>query len=40
MFVHVPILMLRICDEEAMLKEELEGYTDYRRKFVTACFPG
>jgi hypothetical protein len=40
MFVHVPILMLRICDEEAMLKEELEGYTDYRRQVRYRLFPG
>ena len=40
MFVNVPILMLRIRDEEAMLKQELEGYTDYTRRVRYRLLPG
>ena len=40
MFVNVPILMLRIHDEEAMLKQELQGYTDYTRRVRYRLVPG
>jgi len=31
LLLNMPILMLRIVDEEAMLRCELEGYVDYTR---------
>jgi len=40
MLLNVPILMLRIRDEEAMLKQELEGYTDYTRHVRYRLLPG
>ena len=40
MFVNVPILVLRIRDEEAMLKQELEGYVDYARHVRYRLLPG
>ena len=40
MFVNVPILILRIRDEEAMLKQELEGYADYTRHVRYRLLPG
>jgi protein-S-isoprenylcysteine O-methyltransferase Ste14 len=36
----VPILMLRILDEEAMLKRELDGYLDYTRRVRYRLVPG
>jgi protein-S-isoprenylcysteine O-methyltransferase Ste14 len=38
--VVVPVLMLRIGDEERMLVDELEGYADYRRKVPSRLIPG
>jgi protein-S-isoprenylcysteine O-methyltransferase Ste14 len=38
--VVVPVLMLRIGDEERMLVDELEGYADYRRKVRSRLIPG
>jgi protein-S-isoprenylcysteine O-methyltransferase Ste14 len=40
MFVNVPILMLRIRDEETMLKQELKGYTDYMQHVRYRLLPG
>jgi len=40
MAVNVPILMLRIQDEEAMLTQELEGYVDYTRHVPYRLLPG
>jgi len=40
MFINVPILMLRIRDEEAMLKQELAGYIDYTRHVRYRLLPG
>jgi protein-S-isoprenylcysteine O-methyltransferase Ste14 len=40
MFVDVPILVLRIRDEEAMLKQELAGYVDYMRRVRYRLLPG
>lgn len=40
MFVNVPILMLRIRDEETMLKQELKGYVDYMRHVRYRLLPG
>jgi protein-S-isoprenylcysteine O-methyltransferase Ste14 len=40
MFVNVPILVLRIRDEEAMLQQELDGYVDYMRHVRYRLLPG
>jgi protein-S-isoprenylcysteine O-methyltransferase Ste14 len=40
MLLDVPILMLRILDEEAMLRQELEGYADYARRVRSRLVPG
>ena len=40
LFLNVPILMLRILDEEAMLRQELEGYADYTRHVRSRLVPG
>ena len=40
MFVNVPILMLRILDEEAMLRQELKGYVDYMQHVRYRLLPG
>ena len=40
MLLNVPILMLRILDEEAMLRQELEGYADYTRRVRSRLVPG
>ncbi len=37
---NVPVLMLRILDEEAMLRQELEGYADYTRRVRSRLVPG
>jgi protein-S-isoprenylcysteine O-methyltransferase Ste14 len=36
----VPILMLRILDEERMLRDELEGYEAYSRRVRYRLVPG
>jgi protein-S-isoprenylcysteine O-methyltransferase Ste14 len=38
--VDVPILMLRILDEEAMLQRELDGYREYARRVRYRLVPG
>lgn len=38
--VDIPILVLRILDEEAMLHQELEGYADYARGVRSRLVPG
>jgi protein-S-isoprenylcysteine O-methyltransferase Ste14 len=38
--VVVPVLVLRILDEEQMLVEELEGYAAYRQKVRSRLIPG
>jgi protein-S-isoprenylcysteine O-methyltransferase Ste14 len=40
MFVNVPILILRILDEEAMLRRELDGYISYTRRVRYRLVPG
>ena len=40
MVLNLPILMLRILDEEAMLRQELEGYADYTRHVRSRLVPG
>jgi len=40
MFVNLPILMLRIRDEETMLKQELKGYIDYMQHVRYRLLPG
>jgi protein-S-isoprenylcysteine O-methyltransferase Ste14 len=40
LLLNVPILVLRILDEEAMLRQELDGYTDYMRKVRYRLVPG
>jgi protein-S-isoprenylcysteine O-methyltransferase Ste14 len=40
LLLNVPILMLRIVDEEAMLRQELDGYTDYMRTVRYRLVPG
>jgi len=40
MFLNVAVLMLRILDEEAMLKRELEGYVAYTRSVRYRLVPG
>ena len=40
LFLNVPILMLRIRDEETMLEQELEGYADYMRHVRYRLIPG
>jgi protein-S-isoprenylcysteine O-methyltransferase Ste14 len=40
MFLNVPILILRIRDEELMLDQELEGYVDYKRNVRYRLIPG
>jgi protein-S-isoprenylcysteine O-methyltransferase Ste14 len=40
MLLNVPLLMLRILDEEAMLRQELEGYADYTRRVRSRLVPG
>ena len=40
MGLNVPILVLRILDEEAMLRQELEGYADYMRHVRWRLVPG
>jgi protein-S-isoprenylcysteine O-methyltransferase Ste14 len=39
MVLNVPILMLRILDEEAMLRQELEGYAGYTRRVRSRLVP-
>ncbi|MCV3205801.1 isoprenylcysteine carboxylmethyltransferase family protein [Mesorhizobium sp. YC-39] len=40
MLLNVPILVLRILDEEKMLRSELGGYTDYTRRVRYRLVPG
>jgi protein-S-isoprenylcysteine O-methyltransferase Ste14 len=40
MLLNVPILMLRILDEEKMLGSDLDGYTDYMRTVRFRLVPG
>jgi len=40
MLLNVPVLMLRILDEEKMLGSELEGYTAYARTVRYRLIPG
>ena len=40
LLLNVPILVLRILDEEAMLRQELDGYADYMRKVRYRLVPG
>lgn len=40
LLLDIPILMLRILDEEAMLHRELAGYTDYTHRVRYRLFPG
>ena len=40
MLLNVPILMLRILDEEKMLRSDLDGYTDYVRTVRYRLVPG
>ena len=40
LLLNVPILVLRIFDEEAMLRQELDGYTDYMRSVRYRLVPG
>lgn len=40
LLLNVFVLVLRIQDEEAMLRQELEGYTDYMRKVRYRLVPG
>lgn len=40
MFLNVPILMVRIRDEETMLEQELEGYVDYEQRVRYRLLPG
>jgi len=40
LLLNVPILVLRILDEEAMLRQELDGYTDYMRSVRYRLVPG
>ena len=40
LLLNVPILMLRILDEEAMLRQELDGYADYARNVRYRLVPG
>jgi protein-S-isoprenylcysteine O-methyltransferase Ste14 len=40
MLLNVPILILRIRDEEAMLEQELKGYADYERVVRYRLVPG
>ena len=40
LLLNVPILMLRIRDEETMLRQELDGYADYARNVRYRLVPG
>jgi protein-S-isoprenylcysteine O-methyltransferase Ste14 len=40
MLLNVPILVLRILDEEKMLGAELDGYTSYMRRVRYRLVPG
>ncbi|WP_245437193.1 methyltransferase family protein [Mesorhizobium helmanticense] len=40
MLLNVPILVLRILDEEKMLGSELDGYTEYARRVRYRLVPG
>ena len=40
LLLNTPFLMLRIVDEEAMLRRELEGYVDYTRHVRYRLVPG
>ena len=40
LLLNVPILVLRILDEEVMLRQELDGYTDYMRTVRYRLVPG
>ena len=40
LLLNVPILVLRILDEETMLRQELDGYADYMRKVRYRLVPG
>ena len=40
LLLNVPILVLRILDEEAMLRQELDGYADYMRSVRYRLVPG
>jgi protein-S-isoprenylcysteine O-methyltransferase Ste14 len=40
MLLAVPLLMLRILDEETMLRQELDGYADYARNVRYRLVPG
>ena len=40
LLLNVPILILRILDEEKMLQQELEGYSDYMGKVRYRLVPG
>jgi protein-S-isoprenylcysteine O-methyltransferase Ste14 len=40
LLLNVPILVLRILDEETMLRQELDGYADYMRSVRYRLVPG
>ena len=40
MLFNVPLLSLRILDEEAMLRHELDGYAEYTQKVRYWLVPG
>jgi protein-S-isoprenylcysteine O-methyltransferase Ste14 len=40
LLLNVPVLILRILDEEKMLQQELEGYSDYLEKVRYRLVPG
>lgn len=40
MLLTIPILMVRIPDEEAMLRRELDGYAAYTRSVRYRLIPG
>ena len=40
LLLNVPILILRILDEETMLRQELDGYTEYTRTVRYRLVPG
>ena len=40
LLLNTPLLMLRIVDEEAMLRHGLEGYVDYTRHVRCRLVPG
>jgi protein-S-isoprenylcysteine O-methyltransferase Ste14 len=40
MLFNVPLLALRILDEEAMLRRELDGYAEYAQRVRYRLMPG